>query len=121
MTELESGFRVSDAIAFLNRRRLIFVIAAFAGVLLGAIAYATSPTKYSATARVRIGVGSDSETPAQSQARRQTEADLMKSDAVGNLVIKRLDLDTTPRALFASLTVKPKEDSDVIGLTYVST
>jgi capsular polysaccharide biosynthesis protein len=118
MTELESGFRVADATALLRRRRLIFVIAAVAGIVLGAFAYSTSPPNYSATARVQLGTSGASETPAQAEARRQTQKDLMKSDAVGDLARKQLDLDITNRALFAGLTVKSREGSDVIGLTY---
>lgn len=118
MSELESGFRVADVTALTRRRRMILIAAALVGAVLGAFVFSTSPTRYSATARVQVAIADPDASAKDLSAQRQTQADLVKSDEVGRRAIEELDLDVTERELFADLTLSVKETSDVIALTY---
>lgn len=118
MSELESGFRVADVTALLRRRRIILVVAAVVGLVLGALAFSTSPTRYSATARVQVAIADPDASAKDLTAQRQTQADLVKSDEVGGRAIKALGLDITEKELFSALTLTVKDTSDVIALTY---
>ncbi|CAN5618233.1 hypothetical protein BH10ACT1_BH10ACT1_35820 [soil metagenome] len=124
MSDLESGFRLTDVVGLLRRRSAIMLGAAILGLLAGYFAFASAPPTYSATARVEIASIPDDPTvpgnPASDKIDLGTESDLVKSDAVGNAVRKELDLSDDNRSLFADLIVTTKEDSRVIALTVAS-
>ncbi len=120
MTELESGFRLTDVIALLRRRSAIVLGAAILGLLAGYLVFATAAPKYSASARVELHAIPDDptsptvNTPASKQVDMGTEADFVKSDQVANAVRKKLGTTGNP---FANLIVTVKTDSRVMGLS----
>jgi len=124
MRELESGFRVSDLISLLKRRSAIVLAASILGLVAGYLVFASAPPKYSATARVKVEIlASDPNArPGSSPVADplETESDLVKSDAIGDVVRKDLELAGDNRSLFRSLTVTTKENSLVLALTYES-
>lgn len=124
MSELESGFRIADVVGLIKRRSAIMLVSVVVGLILGYLAFASSPTSYSATARVQVQplgvITIDSEAKDTAKLDVGTEQDLVKSDAVGDVVRKKLDLPGDNRSLFSSLTVTSKEDSLVLELTVTS-
>lgn len=124
MSELENGFRLSDLLGLLRRRFTILAAAGVLGLVAGAFAFATSPPKYSATARVQVQpLTTDpfaDQTPDTQIIDVATEQDLVKSDAVATMVRKKLNLDLEIRALLKKVTVSSKEDSLVLEITFES-
>lgn len=124
MTELESGFRLADVLQMLRRRSAIVLAAAILGIVAGYVVFAKSPPNYSATARVQVKPFiADPLNSGGSDAQKVdigTEQDLVKSDAVGDAVRKKLGLAGTNRSLFQSLTVSAKPESLVLELTVES-
>lgn len=125
MTDLESGFRLTELIDLLRRRSAFVIGAAVLGLVAGYVAFASSPPNYSATARVQVrplATGSTAETsPDSSTVDIGTERDLVRSDLVAESVRTTLDRpDATNRELFGSLTVKTNEDSLVLEMTVES-
>ena len=124
MSELESGFRISDLVQLVLRRRTVMAIGLLVGLILGYVAFASSPTKFSATSRVQVRpVTQDPFDPKSSDTQVidvATEQDLVKSDAVAVRVRRELGLETTTRDLMRPVTVSSKPDSLVLEITYVS-
>lgn len=124
MTELESGFRVSDVVGIVKRRSAILLGSAVVGLVLGYLVFASAPPKYSATSRVQVKTLIQNPLdPGPKDTQKLdvgTEQDLVKSDAVGDAVREQLDLEGDNRALFRMLTVTAKEDSLVLELTVES-
>lgn len=124
MSELESGFSLAEVTALLKRRSAIVLAGAVLGLLAGYLVFAAAPPKYSATARVAINTanvpGAGGTAAADQKIDLGTESDLVTSDEVGDAVRKELSLDVDNRSLFAPLIVTVREDSRVLGLTYVS-
>ena len=54
MSELESGFRISDVVGLVRRRFTILVGALVLGLVLGVVAFSTSDPTFSATSRVQV-------------------------------------------------------------------
>ena len=122
MSELESGFSLSDVTGLLRRRSAIVLGAAIGGLVAGYLVFASAPPRYSATARVEVEILKTDPTSGGGNAATNsldlgTESDLVKSDAVGNAVRKKLDLPGDNRTLFRALTVTTKANSRVLGLT----
>jgi len=124
MTELESGFRVADVVALVKRRSAIILSAAVLGLICGYLVFAAAPPKYSATSRVQVQpLGTDPFAPGGKDTAKLdvgTEQDLVKSDAVGDVVRKKLDYQGDNKSLFSGLTVSAKENSLVLELTVAS-
>ena len=124
MSELESGFRISDLVQLVLRRRAVMAIGLLVGLVLGYVAFASSPTKFSATSRVQVRpVTQDPFDPKSSDTQVidvATEQDLVKSDAVAAQVRRELGLELTTRDLMRPVTVSSKPDSLVLEITYVS-
>ena len=124
MSELESGFRISDVTGLVRRRFTILAAALVLGVVLGAIAFSTSESTFSATSRVQVKqiatnpLDPTSDTEVVDIA---TEQDLVKSDAVADAVRKELGLSIDNRTLLRKVTVSSKEESLVLEITYLST
>jgi hypothetical protein len=123
MTELESGFRLSDLVGLVRRRALILVGALVLGVVFGAIVFVTSPASYSATSRVQVKpLSTDPLSPSADAEFVDivTEQDLVRSDDVAERVKERLDLDVENRTLLRRVVVTSREDSLVLEITYES-
>ncbi|HEX2578410.1 MAG TPA: Wzz/FepE/Etk N-terminal domain-containing protein, partial [Aquihabitans sp.] len=116
MTELESGFRLTDLLGLLRRRSAIVLAAAILGLIAGYVVFSSAPPKYSATSRVQVQPfdddleGGGDVDPVDIA----TEQDLVKSDDVGDAVREELGLEGDNRSLFRSLTVTANEDSLVL-------
>lgn len=126
MTDLESGFRLTELMGVLRRRSAFVIGAAILGLVAGFVAFASSPPNYSATARVQVrplATGSTSNgSPDSSTVDIGTERDLVRSDLVAESVRTTLDRpEATNRELFGALTVKTNEDSLVLEITVEST
>ncbi len=125
MSELENGFRLSDLMGLVRRRHTILVGALVLGAVLGAIAFTTSTTTYSATSRVQVKPLSTD--PLQPSADAEfvdiaTEQDLVKSDEVIDRVKTKLGLDLENRALRRAVIVaNSREDSLVLEITFEGT
>jgi capsular polysaccharide biosynthesis protein len=124
MSELENGFRLSELMELIRRRRVVVIAAALVGLVLAYVVFTTSPTKYSATAKVRVQpVTTDPFDPRSADTQVidvATEHDLVKSDAVAERVRAVLKLDVDTRTLMRPVTVSSKPDSLVLDITYVA-
>jgi len=124
MTELESGFRLSDLTGLIRRRIKILVAAGLIGLVLGFVAYTTSPAKFSATSRVQVQPVITDPLATTSSDKEiidvATEQDLVKSDGVASTAAKKLGLQIENRSLLQRVTVTSKEDSLVLEITYVT-
>ena len=123
MSELETGFRISDVVGLVRRRLTILIGAAVLGLVLGALAFVTSPETFSATSRVQVKPVSTDPLDPTSDAEVvdiATEQDLVKSDAVADAVRAELDLPIDNRTLLRKVAVTSKEDSLVLEITYES-
>ncbi len=125
MSELESGFRIADALALLRRQWLVIAVAAAAGLLIGVFVFASAPTTFSATARVEVeaivGVndvaGGTGRNP--NPVDTATEQIKVKSDDVADAVRKELKLtDGDNRSLLSHVTVTIEPDSSVLQITF---
>ncbi len=123
MSELEAGFRIRDVIDLVKRRFTILAAATVLGLILGVLAFATSPSSYSATSRVQVKpIAADPLNPTSDAEVIDiaTEQDLVKSDDVADQVRKKLDLEIDNRTLLRKVTVTSKEESLVLEITYVA-
>lgn len=123
MSELETGFRISDVVSLVRRRLTILIGATVLGLVLGALAFVTSPETFSATSRVQVKpIASDPLDPTSDTEVVDivTEQDLVKSDAVADAVRAELGLEIDNRSLLRKVVVTSKEDSLVLEITYES-
>lgn len=121
MSELESGFRISDVVGLVRRRFTILVGALVLGLVLGVVAFSTSDPTFSATSRVQVKpVLADPLDPTSDKAVVDiaTEQDLVKSDAVADAVRKELGLEVDNRTLLRQVAVTSKEESLVLEITF---
>ncbi|MGI8709834.1 MAG: hypothetical protein ACR2LA_02420, partial [Acidimicrobiales bacterium] len=125
MSELESGFRVADAIGLVRRQWLVIAVAAVAGAVVGYLLFSSAPTAYSATARVEVraiaGInedpsGNDNKNP--NGVNMVTEQDLVKSDAVAKAVQSELRRPGDNRTVLGHITVAADEGSNVLKITF---
>lgn len=123
MSDLEQGVRLSEVLAIARRRAAVIGVFAAVGAVLGVALFALNPSSYEATARVRVqDVGFGTAAPTGSVAPDlPTEQDLVRSDAVGDAVRRKLRLSGDNRALFAKVTVSNKNNSQVLDITFVDT
>lgn len=122
MSELESGFRLADVIDLLRRRSAIVLAGAILGLIAGYLVFASAPPTYSATSRVEVTAISDEggDNAGTVEFDLGTEADKVRSDAVGDDVRAELSLSGDNRSLFRPLIVTVQERSRVLALTYES-
>lgn len=121
MSELESGFRISDVVGLVRRRFTILVGALVLGLVLGVVAFSTSDPTFSATSRVQVKpVLADPLDPTSDKevVDIATEQDLVKSDAVADAVRKELGLEVDNRTLLRQVAVTSKEESLVLEITF---
>ena len=125
MSELENGFQLSDLVGVVRRRATVLVGAIILGLVVGTLAFVTSPDSFSATARVQVKQLSTD--PLQPTADAEfvdiaTETDLVKSDAVAESVKRSMGFDESldNRTLLRRVVVSSKEDSLVLEITYES-
>ena len=123
MSDLERGFRLSEITGILRRRAPIVIVAGVIGLILGAMVFVSTPSKYSATARVLVEDVRFDDAPTSGGGQKtdlSTEEDLVKSDAVGDAVRKELNLPGDNRSVFQKVTVTTKEGSEVLEITFLS-
>jgi capsular polysaccharide biosynthesis protein len=123
MSELETGFRISDVVSLVRRRLTILLGATVLGLVFGTIVFVTAPQTFSATSRVQVKpIATDPLDPTSDAEVVDivTEQDLVKSDAVADAVRAELGLEIDNRALLRKVVVTSKEDSLVLEITYES-
>ena len=124
MSELESGFRVADALGVLRRQWVVVVVAAAVGAVLGYLLFTGAPTRYEATARVEVkaitGVNDVAPTRGSNTSGVDipTEQDLVQSDAVATAARATLRRGGTNRALLSHVSVATELDSNVLKITF---
>lgn len=121
MSELETGFRLTEVVDLIRRRVLLIVVLAVIGAVLGFLSFSGAPTKYSATSKVEVGndpLAPTSGAGASTGPNMETEKDLVKSDAVANYVRAKLKLDTNNRDIRQRITVTITDKSLVMVITF---
>lgn len=124
MSELENGFRLSELTSLIRRRMLILLMAGLVGLIIGAVAFKTAPSKFSATSRVLVQGGTSDPLATNSPNREvidiATEQDLVKSDAVATRAAKALDSTLENRELLRQVATGSRQDSLVLEITFLS-
>lgn len=122
MSELESGFRISELLALVRRQFLVVGAALLVGAVVGYLLLSSAPTTYGATARVEVGPDPTETGPGGAPAEpvMETEADLVKSDGVADAVKKELELGGENRAVLRRITVVTTEKSKVMQITFAA-
>ena len=123
MSELETGFRLGDVVAMVRRQWPVVLGAAVVGLVLGYLVFASAPSSYSATAKVQvkaIKLSQFDDTGKANEPDIATEKDLVKSDAVADVIRKQLGLPADAR-VGAHISVTTSDvTSDVLQITYVA-
>ncbi len=127
MSELESGFKLSEVADLLKRRFPIVLGAAVLGLVIGIYLFSSTPSRYGATARVSVaplttsGIGAEPTGGSDSEkVDMPTEQDLVKSDAVAEAARDELGITTDNRTFLQNVTVTSKEESRVLEITFDS-
>lgn len=124
MSELENGFRLGDVIALLKRRSAFVLCAAVIGIVLGFVAFTTSPTNYSATTRVQVDPIPTGSATAPQTVDMATETEVVRSDDVAKRIRELLEpaLDgESNRDVLTGVLPAFTPDSSVLSITVEST
>ncbi|HRW37403.1 MAG: hypothetical protein KDB04_17465 [Acidimicrobiales bacterium] len=119
MSELETGFRIGDAIAMVRRRLPIVLAASVVGLVAGYLVFASAPTSYEATSQVVVKQVADPQSPGQrNDVSMETEKGLVKTDPVAEHIREELSLKGDNRAILARITVANEPDSLILRITF---
>lgn len=127
---MEETISLQELFQVLKKRLWMIISLMLAGILIaGIVSYFFMTPVYQANTQILVNKKeSNMEVPQFTSQDIQTNLQLintynviMKTPAILNIVIERLDLDTTPSALTNQITVSSAQDSQVINLTVQDT
>ena len=123
--EDEEELDLMDLVFTLLRRWKLIVLVAVPIFAMGVFFAATRPTIYKAEMTMMVSSGRnfsasslESGELTVNQKLATTYAEIAKSRAILNNVIRKYDLDTTLKGLQNSVTIAPMEDTELLQLTY---
>ncbi|MFN8017247.1 MAG: hypothetical protein U0P45_03895 [Acidimicrobiales bacterium] len=123
MSELETGFRLGDVVGMVRRQLPVVLGASIVGLILGYLVFASAPESYSATSRVQVKAIKVNPFDPDNKANEPdiaTEKDLVKSDAVADVVRAQLGLPADARVGSHISVTTTDVTSDVLQITYVA-
>lgn len=123
--EDEEELDLMDLVFTLLRRWKLITLVAIPIFALGVFFAATRPTVYKGELTLMVSSGRnysanslDGGELSMNQKLATTYAEIAKSRAILNNVIKKYDLDETLKTLQAKVTINPVEDTELLQLTY---